>query len=182
MTDFIVSDTHWGHQNILKYEPIRTLFAKDIIEHDEELVRRWNEVVGPKDTVYHLGDVCFGGTKNLSFIGRCNGDKILILGNHDSYGTLFDYQPYFKKICAANVYKGHYLMTHVPVHPSQFYRFKQNLHGHCHSTNLLDLRYLNCSIENLPNFQPVNLTKWIKDRERAIDKLGLSAKVIEQTT
>jgi len=49
--------------------------------HDEMLVEKWNNVVGPEDTVLHMGDFAFrdieGWTKKL------NGNKILLRGNHD---------------------------------------------------------------------------------------------------
>lgn len=49
-----------------------------------EIVRRWNEVVMPDDTVYHLGDVALGKIDDsLPRVGELNGYKVLILGNHD---------------------------------------------------------------------------------------------------
>lgn len=51
---------------------------------DEEIIRRWNEVVSPEDTVYHLGDIALGPIdKSLAKITRLNGYKIAVLGNHD---------------------------------------------------------------------------------------------------
>ncbi len=79
---FFTSDTHFGHANVIKFDD--RPFA-NIQEHDEELVRRWNEVVKPGDVVYHLGDV--GWHKNLfdadMLLARLHGTKILIKGNHD---------------------------------------------------------------------------------------------------
>ena len=49
-------------------------------EMDEELVRRWNERVGPDDAVYHLGDFTLGG-KAAALFNRLNG-VIFVLGNH----------------------------------------------------------------------------------------------------
>ncbi len=53
---FLTSDTHFGHGRILElsHRPFDS-----IEQHDDEIVRRWNEVVGPKDTVIHLGDVAW---------------------------------------------------------------------------------------------------------------------------
>lgn len=51
---------------------------------DEVIVQRWNEVVAPEDTVYHLGDIALGPIdRSLAKIARLNGHKIAILGNHD---------------------------------------------------------------------------------------------------
>lgn len=81
MSTFFTSDTHFRHANIIKFcdRPFR-----DVEEMDEEMIRRWNVVVGQHDTVYHLGDFCFGGAKDWQNIRRrLNGNICLILGNHD---------------------------------------------------------------------------------------------------
>lgn len=53
-------------------------------EMDECLIARWNEKVGPKDVVYHLGDVGWGAPGRLRpLLDRLNGTIHLIAGNHD---------------------------------------------------------------------------------------------------
>ena len=84
---FFIGDTHFGHRGIIQFSetaPHRP-FAT-IEEHDAELVRRWNSAVGPKDVVWHLGDFCFG-KRNLEIAAQLNGNKKLVLGNHDMYAT-----------------------------------------------------------------------------------------------
>ena len=51
-----------------------------------ELIRRWNSVVKPNDTVIHLGDFCFSrGEKNHDYYqNQLNGHMVLVKGNHDS--------------------------------------------------------------------------------------------------
>jgi len=81
MTTFFTADTHFSHARILELDnrPFKT-----IEEHDEELIRRWNETVSPDDTVIHLGDVALGKiADSLPLVGRLNGFKILKSGNHD---------------------------------------------------------------------------------------------------
>jgi calcineurin-like phosphoesterase family protein len=78
---WVTADHHFGHKNILAYDcrPFR-----DVKEMDETMVRRWNEVVKPEDVVWHLGDFAlasFDHARNI--LGRLNGRKHLILGNHD---------------------------------------------------------------------------------------------------
>lgn len=78
---FFTSDTHFSHTNIIRYcdRPF-----SDTDHMDEEIIRRWNETVGPEDTVYHLGDIALGPIeKSLPKIARLNGHKIAVLGNHD---------------------------------------------------------------------------------------------------
>ena len=80
---WVTSDTHFHHRNIIKYEAEARPF-KDRDEMDAELVKRWNEVVGPSDVVFHLGDFAFAGKNYISSIAhQLNGRKILLLGNHD---------------------------------------------------------------------------------------------------
>jgi len=50
---WITSDQHYGHANILHYA-IRPF--ENVQEMDRELIRRHNEVVQSKDTVYIVGD------------------------------------------------------------------------------------------------------------------------------
>ena len=50
---FVTSDTHWFHNNIIKYS---NRPWEDVDLMSEALIRNWNNVVGEKDIVYHLGD------------------------------------------------------------------------------------------------------------------------------
>lgn len=130
---FVISDTHFGHKNIIEFEKAARPFTT-VEEHDRELVARWNAVVSKRDTVWHLGDVFFGkdGHKVLA---ELNGYKKLVLGNHDHYG-LPVYQQYFGKIMGAAEF-GHCILTHVPVHECQMYRYRKNIHGHMHSRRVM---------------------------------------------
>ncbi len=80
---WFTSDTHFGHANIIKYD--RRPFS-DIVEHDNELIRRWNVVVGKGDVVYHLGDFSWHNKEAEAdnILVQLNGTKILVYGNHDS--------------------------------------------------------------------------------------------------
>ena len=151
---FVVSDTHFGHKKIIQFEAEKRPFFS-IEEHDEELVYRWNNVVRPQDTVWHLGDVLFGA-KSFEHLPRLNGKKRLVLGNHDQF-AVEKYLEHFVEIAGAVNYRG-CLFTHVPVHPGQFYRFRGNVHGHTHSSSLPDPRYIPVSIEHT-ELAPVLLDK-----------------------
>ena len=52
-TFFFTADEHYGHANIIKYCG-RPFTSAD--EMDAEIIRRHNEMVGPKDVVVHAGD------------------------------------------------------------------------------------------------------------------------------
>ena len=82
MTYWFTSDTHFGHANILKYDPRP---YPDIETHDQALIDNWNAVVAPGDVVYHLGDVMWHtkDEKREYILGALHGTLILIKGNHD---------------------------------------------------------------------------------------------------
>lgn len=155
---FVIGDTHFGHKNVLIFEPIYRPFGS-IEEHDRTLVEKWNAVVRPCDTVWHLGDVYLGRKDAHGVLAALNGTKNLVLGNHDVYPLDF-YQQYFTHICAATVKHG-YILTHIPVHPNQLERrYSGNIHGHLHSASLSDPRYRCVSVEHT-NLAPVLLSSLI---------------------
>lgn len=83
------SDWHLGHSNILVYESSRIEYlglssSPTVEEMNEGLVRLWNSQVEPDDEVYVIGDMCMGKVnETIEYVGRLNGTKHLILGNHD---------------------------------------------------------------------------------------------------
>lgn len=86
MKEFLISDTHFGHGNIIKYD--NRPFASTA-EHDEKIIEGWNSVVSKDDLVYHLGDVCLcAPARAENILSRLNGKIILIEGNHDKSGVL----------------------------------------------------------------------------------------------
>jgi calcineurin-like phosphoesterase family protein len=76
---WFTSDQHYGHTNIIRF--CERPFAS-IEEMDEALIANYNECVKPGDTVYHLGDFSFARNPAGVFY-RLNGNKLLLLGNHD---------------------------------------------------------------------------------------------------
>lgn len=149
---FLIGDTHFGHKGILGFESAHRPFAT-IDEHNEALVARWNSVVNKKDTVYHLGDCVFGRAA-FAYLPRLNGIKKLVLGNHDMYPSA-DYLQHFSKLYGAVELHG-CILTHIPVHPSQFPRYRANIHGHTHSRKLDDPRYFCVSAEH-NNLTPISM-------------------------
>jgi calcineurin-like phosphoesterase family protein len=140
---FLTSDTHFGHVNICNFtnydgSPVRPWDSVE--EMDEEMVKRWNDTVGPKDKVYHLGDVVIN-RKSLQILDRLNGDKVLIKGNHDIF-PLKDYVKYFRDIRAYHVMNG-CILSHIPVHKESIARFGTNIHGHTHGNRVRKLRGVN---------------------------------------
>lgn len=78
---FWTSDIHFGHRNILEY--CQRPFT-DTDAMNEEIIRRWNETVGPDDDVMVLGDVALGKiSETLPLVSRLAGNLFLVPGNHD---------------------------------------------------------------------------------------------------
>ena len=91
---FMIADTHFGHEGVCKFldaqgNKLRSFSCAE--EMDEYIVSAWNSIVGSKDRVYVPWDVAMK-RKDISTIGRCNGRKVLVRGNHDIF-DLKDYTP-----------------------------------------------------------------------------------------
>lgn len=81
---WFTSDTHFKHTNIIKYCN-RPFVTRD--EMDEKIIENWNSLIKPEDIVFFLGDFIFTYSKDvlIEYTQKLNGEKILILGNHDHF-------------------------------------------------------------------------------------------------
>jgi len=80
---WIISDTHFYHENIGRYGS-RPENWQDLI------IKNWNDRVAPGDTVLHLGDFALGKKSNFELLtGILNGRLFLIQGNHDRLSQSF---------------------------------------------------------------------------------------------
>ena len=86
----MIADTHIGHKNILKYEPSRVQIAlkNDYNDADQYIIDNWNSVISNNDTILHLGDLAFNHKDLISLSKKLNGNKILLLGNHDKSSNI----------------------------------------------------------------------------------------------
>lgn len=135
---YLTSDLHFGHENIIRY--MNRPFA-NASEMDEAIVDNWNKVVTDKDEVYILGDVSFhkGIETTARLIERLNGKKYLIWGNHDTklrgnnyIRSLFISQHDIKEIKGPD--KEHIVLFHYPIEDwNRRYRGAYHFHGHTHS-------------------------------------------------
>ncbi|HNL81783.1 MAG TPA: metallophosphoesterase family protein [Chitinophagaceae bacterium] len=157
MKTFLISDLHLNHTNILTFKrndgtPLRNF--KDIEEMNLTLLYNWNKVVCNSDKVYVLGDLSMGS--DLSLFKLMNGTKVLIKGNHDNL-KLNKYVEHFKDVRSYHVLDK-FILSHIPIHPESFSRWRANIHGHTHANNLTDTRYYNVSVENI-NYTPIDFEK-----------------------
>lgn len=158
MTAFVIADLHFGDEaTCTRYRrpdgsPLRP-FA-NAREMDGEIVRRWNETVSDRDTVYVLGDI--GRRENALTVRSLNGQKHLIGGNGDDLAAIMRWG-LFESVGVVKYLPG-FLMTHIPVHPSQLDRRTVNVHGHLHARSLDDARYLCVSVEQT-GFKPLRIDR-----------------------
>ncbi len=79
--EFLIADTHFGHNNIIKYE--NRPFAS-VQEQDETLIKNWNNTVKKDDKIYMLGDFALASKERIiELVAELNGYKVLVMGNHD---------------------------------------------------------------------------------------------------
>ena len=164
---FLISDTHFGHANILTFFRSSGALLRefpDINTHDEYLIEQWNKTVSPNDKVYHLGDVGFKSFSKLgAILERLNGTKVLIKGNHDGF-KLSQYAQYFKDVRGSHQLDK-FILTHIPIHPQSVERWTANIHGHLHANTIQeripglglqdDPRYINVSVEQI-GYKPID--------------------------
>lgn len=128
---YFISDTHFGHNNIIKYcsRPY-----SDVETMENEIIKNWNTVVTKRDKVYHLGDfsMCIKKKEVERIYSRLNGIKVLVKGNHDTLGynfyrSLFD--EYYKYPI---ILENFFILSHEPMFVNENMPYV-NIHGHLHN-------------------------------------------------
>ncbi len=135
-----ISDTHFGHDKLVKEGLRKENFEDDILEDIENSVR-------PGDVLIHLGDVSFYDHPrwHKMFTGLCRliGCKCwLILGNHDkksnswymNQGWDFIGNAIELKLYGLELYLSHKPVLEHTIHSSDM--FDYNIHGHIHDGRL----------------------------------------------
>jgi len=87
MATLFTADTHFGLARMLELDSRPYL---TVGEMDAAIINAWNDVVGPDDVVWHLGDFSSYRDGRLDEVfWRLNGkEKHLIIGNHDEENDL----------------------------------------------------------------------------------------------
>lgn len=121
---WVTADPHYFHTNIIRYcnRPFET-----VQEMNDALVANHNEVVGDDDLVIYLGDFALMG-RDFNHLGpsdkmdllrdlmsSLNGDKALVLGNHDRMSNKKYVDMGFIDVCERYTFKKERLiLTHNP--------------------------------------------------------------------
>lgn len=163
---FFISDLHIYHKKLC--ERYRD---GDVDDDYKKIVSEWNSVVTKRDKVYVLGDITMEKDEYIEqFIKDTNGHKVIIGGNHDT-------EPCCKKLHELGVivmgclkYKG-FIVTHIPIHPSECELFRGNIHGHVHNKSIdYGDRYFNVALDVI-GYKPIlfdDIVKSIQKRRGAI--------------
>ena len=169
---FITSDLHFGHANMMKFNPNTRQF-NDADHMNAMLIQEWNAAVGVDDLTYILGDFAFLRADKATAIARSlNGRKILIEGNHD-HKLLED--KHFRE-CFDEVHKYHEInvngtkvcMFHYPVAEwNQCHRGAVMFHGHVHGkpTGLEKYRSRDVGMD-ATGFVVVEMTEMVRQASR----------------
>lgn len=159
---FIISDPHFNHANIIKYES-RPFLSVEVM--NKCMIERWNSVVSDQDKVYVDGDFGFGSKEEMAkILSQLKGHKHLIMGNHDRHKRPSWWREVgFKEVYAHPIIIDKFvILSHEPVHIDGDYYV--NIHGHVHSGSRRagkdDKKHFNVSVEVL-DYRPLNLDKLI---------------------
>lgn len=133
---WLLTDTHFGHNNLVKkgYRP----------EGFEEQILENMSVIGENDFVFHLGDFAFYDVGKWSsiFMNHCKArGKFLMLGNHDKNTITWYYNRGWNVVCKSmtiHMYGYEIIFSHIPLPIDTLNQCEPNtinVHGHVHNTN-----------------------------------------------
>ena len=162
MTIFFTADTHFGDHRTINIW--KRPFAS-VAEMDALLIDRWNDVVGPEDSVWHLGDVARRPADVPDLLARLHGTKHLLRGNNDPDATLMAQGWASVGDYAEMEIDGHRLvLCHYPFRSwNGQHKRALNLHGHSHGRLKPLLRQYDVGVD-VHDFTPVTLERLLATR------------------
>ena len=164
---WFVSDTHFGHKNIIKY--CRPEFT-DVDQMNEHMIEQWNSVVKPDDRVIHCGDIMFGNKDYFAYniFPRLNGTIELIIGNHDNVNFLVGRNIVRRVHVWMPIPSIEVVVSHIPLHESQLARGSKdrksgavNICGHIHEKDPPEGPYINICPEKA-GYTPLHIDEIAK--------------------
>lgn len=156
---FIISDHHFYHENIIKYE--RPQFD-NINDMNNFIINNHNDTVSKDDIVIFLGDFSFKKQEISNLLSKMNGHKFLLMGNHDKPSIVNSYTNLgFEGLFTLPAQFQNSVLSHYPLddtkNNSLHYQllskeFNQqnnaiNYHGHIHTTEQSKSNSINVTCE-----------------------------------
>jgi len=138
---YFSSDLHFCHDRDFLYKPRG---FNSIKEHDEQIIKNWNEIVTDEDEVYILGDLMLNDNEDgIRKLQQLKGKIHIICGNHDENTRIELYKilPNVVEVVYAlqlKIGKYYFFLCHYPVLVHNYDDNKKiwNIHGHTHSKNI----------------------------------------------
>lgn len=130
MNVFFIADTHFGDENIIRYENRPFVRASEM---DSFLIKKWNETVSADDKVFLIGDFSSYGFEKSREICQClNGEKFIVMGNHDTENEQYYRDCGFSEaIRYPIVYENFWILSHEPLYINKNMPYA-NIFGHVH--------------------------------------------------
>lgn len=129
---YLISDFHFGHENILRFE--RHQFHS-IAEHDQTILDLWKKSIFTDDIVYFLGDFGTLNDENTEVFRNLSGKKIMLVGNHDVKAKSYYALRYkFDEVIDTPMFLcKRIVLSHEPIKVNDDVI---NVHGHLHNAKL----------------------------------------------
>lgn len=159
--NYYISDLHFGHKNIIKFDERPFQSAEEM---DAKIIENWNNVVKNGDNVYVVGDMFWCKMDNaIEILNSLNGNKFLVKGNHDRCHD----GRFLKKFIKVSEYMEvdddgrKVVLCHYPIpYFKNHYYGWYHLYGHVHATkeynlvlkaqqNLIDEMGFPCNMYNV---------------------------------
>lgn len=130
MKHWVITDTHFGHKEMIEYCGRPSDFRAKIMKNI-------SSVLTPKDVLVHLGDICIGGDSwwNMLLRRQVTGKMWLLKGNHDKKSAawyLDNGWDFVADMFTLKMYGHTILFSHKP-QPEGAYTL--NIHGHFHNSD-----------------------------------------------
>lgn len=170
---YFIADPHFGHENIIEMSG-RPYY--NIQEMNFDMIQKWNRKIKNNDTVYVLGDMFFRCDNPEYILSQLNGQKHLIVGNHDgSWMTKTDVNKYFvsvNSLLETSIGSVGATLCHYPLVTWKHQKKTYMIHGHIHNDTDSEYwpllcsnpRILNAGVE-INNYEPVTLEELIKNND-----------------
>jgi len=137
---------------------------------DEALIANWNAKVGQLDRVFHLGDFCMTNRdRGQRIFNRLNGQKHLVLGNHDKTGRQIKGWNWVHAYHELTIDKQRIVLCHYAMRVfNRVHHGAIQLYGHSHGRLPGNSQQLDVGVDCW-DYSPVNLDD-IKRRLKTLPK------------
>ena len=147
---YLITDTHLGHQNMLKSCGRPARFTNLILDSCRKMVRS-------NDTLIHLGDVAWNEEELMRFM-KLPGHKVLVRGNHDKKSTPYYMEAGFDLVVDLMTMTLQGIRIFFSHAPQYGHTADINIHGHQHDLHYEDVfhRYWPLALEHM-GYKPLPL-------------------------